>query len=123
MVALFRKDGYWGAVSKTNHAVLRYRDPVYRTVRELALSYFHEYFLNASGKKTLVSYSLPFSLRPFGTGWITAEEDLWHLPQALDRARHSPIAPRSHVTHARIASALERKAGALTEWREANPRT
>ena len=61
VVALFKENGRWGAVSKTNHAGLRYRDPVYKTVRELALSYFHEYFLD-NGVKTMRSYSAPFSL-------------------------------------------------------------
>src|SRR3989344_4797858 len=59
VVALFRRNGFWGAISKTNHAVLRYREPVYKSIRELAMSYFHEYFLN-NGKKTLRSYSRPF---------------------------------------------------------------
>src|ERR1700733_9427348 len=54
VVALFKRDGKWGAISKTNHAVLRYREPVYASVRELAMSYFHEYFL-PSGVKTLRS--------------------------------------------------------------------
>ena len=61
VVALFRKNGLWGAMSKSNHAVLGYRDPVYRTLRELALSYVHEYY-NAKGEKTLRSYSRPYSL-------------------------------------------------------------
>ena len=59
VVALYKCNGYWGAISKTNHAVLRFRDPVYKTIRELALSYFHEYYLEATGEKTLISYSLP----------------------------------------------------------------
>lgn len=60
VVALFRKNGYWGALSKTNHAVLRYRDPVYRTVRELALSYFHEYFLVKDGDEDFVELFTSF---------------------------------------------------------------
>src|SRR3989344_6708420 len=52
VVALFKVGKHWGALSKTNHAVLRYREPVYKSVRELAMSYFHEYFLD-NGKKTL----------------------------------------------------------------------
>jgi hypothetical protein len=59
VVTLFKTNGYWGAISKTNHAVLRFRDPLYKTIRELALSYAHEYFLD-NGKKTLLSYSRPF---------------------------------------------------------------
>ena len=56
VVALYRRNGYWGAISKTNHAALRFRDPVYKTIRELALSYFHEYFLDRDGKKILDFY-------------------------------------------------------------------
>ena len=59
VIAPFRVDGKWGAISKTNYICLRWRDPVYRTVRELAMSYFHEY---AKGpRKTLRSYSRPFA--------------------------------------------------------------
>ncbi len=61
VVALFKEGKYWGAISKTNHNVLRYRDPIYLSVRELAMSYFNEYFL-ANGKKTLRKYSKPFDL-------------------------------------------------------------
>lgn len=120
VVVLYRENGYWGAISKTNHATLRFRDPVYKTVRELAMSYFHEYFLNRDGTKTLRSYSLPFSLRRFGTAWITSEEDLWELPEALDRARHLPIAPASLLKVARPADQLERAAGRLVEWRRSD---
>jgi hypothetical protein len=64
VVALFKQFGCWGAISKTNHVVLRYREPVYKTLRELAMSYFHEYFLD-NGKKTLREYSVPFDLKSF----------------------------------------------------------
>ncbi|MEN9338259.1 MAG: hypothetical protein RIQ41_573, partial [Candidatus Parcubacteria bacterium] len=57
IVVLFEENGYWGALSKTNHAVLRFRDPVYKSVRELAMSYFHEYFLVKDGTKTMRGYS------------------------------------------------------------------
>jgi hypothetical protein len=62
VVALYQDNGYWGAISKTNHAILRFRDPIYKTPRELALSYFHEYFDFTTGEKTLCEYSKPFDL-------------------------------------------------------------
>ena len=62
VVAPFKINGFWGALSKTNHAVLRYREPVYKNIRELVISYFHEYFLD-SGAKTLRQYSEPFNLK------------------------------------------------------------
>lgn len=120
VVALYKKNGYWGAISKTNHAVLRYRDPIYKTVRELALSYFHEYFLVTDGKKTLRSYSRPFSLKRFGASWITAEEDLWHIAEALDTVTHFPLIPKGHEQHLRPASPIERTASSIPEWNKSD---
>lgn len=87
VVTLFRRQGCWGAISKSNHAWLRWRDPVYRSLRELAMSYFHEYF--NEGRKTLRTYSASVDLRRFPAGsWITGEEDCWEVGAALDDARH-----------------------------------
>lgn len=122
-VALYKRNGYWGAISKTNHTSLRFRDPVYKTVRELALSYFHEYFMNGSGAKTLRSYTKPFSLRQFGTAWITSEKDLWHIAYALRDAVHYDIIPPENKRYLRKADPLERKAGRLIEWPKSDPRT
>jgi hypothetical protein len=122
-VALFRRNGLWGALSKTNHAVLRYRDPIYRTPRELALSYFHEYFLGTTGRKTLRAYSLPFNLRRFGTRWTTSEKDLWPIAYALRGAPHLPIAPKKALANARRASAFERAVMEHAEWKRSDKRT
>ena len=118
VVALYRRGGYWGAISKTNHAALRFRDPVYKTVRELALSYFHEYFINDTGQKTLRSYSRPFYLKKLSPIWITAETDLDWLVEKLDRSPHFPIAPAANLRALRPADQFERQAGRLTEWPE-----
>jgi hypothetical protein len=76
IITLFRERGLWGAISKTNHAVLRWRDPIYRSVRELAMSYAHEYCL-PGGKKSMLSYSRPFSLKRYTPkDWVIAPEDL-----------------------------------------------
>lgn len=123
VVALYRRNGLWGAISKTNHATLRYRDPIYRTIRELALSYFHEYFLSETGVKTLRSYAGPFPLARFGEEWITSEDELWDLCIALDDAKHEPLFPPGALRHLRLADSMERKAGALVEWRTQNRKT
>lgn len=123
VVALFRRNGYWGAISKTNHAVVRYRDPIYRTVRELAVSYFHEYFRDNDGLKTLVSYSRPFDLRTLGEYWVTAEEDLWHLDDALNAIPHYPFVPRVNARLMRRATPFERRVLNTREWSESDPRT
>ncbi|MBA3789286.1 hypothetical protein H0X32_02745 [Patescibacteria group bacterium] len=118
VVALYKRDGRWGAISKTNHATLRFRDPIYKTVRELAASYFHEYFLDTTGVKTLRSHSGPFILSRFGTSWITAEDDLWHIAEALDDAPHFPLFPAANTRFIRLADPMERSAGKLTEWKK-----
>jgi hypothetical protein len=123
VVALFRDNGFWGAISKTNHAVVRYRDPIYRTVRELALSWYHEYFRDRDGLKTLASYSRPFDLRRLGESWVTAEEDLWHLDELLNATPHYPFVPADNRRLIRAASAFERRVLATREWPEADPRT
>ena len=118
VLAVFKEDGHWGAISKTNHGVLRYREPVYKTVRELALSFFHEYFLD-DGRKTLRSYSVPVDLSRFDAkGWMTAEDDVWYIPEAIDDARHLPILTRGQIARLRKADLIERKMGKLTEWKE-----
>lgn len=114
VVALFKVSGYWGAISKTNHAVLRYREPIYKTLRELALSYFHEYFTN-DGKKNLRDFSKPFNLRQFGRGWVYEEKDLWKVPLALNKVAHFPLLTRSQTQNLRRADKIEIRAGKLTE--------
>lgn len=116
LVALFRVDGRWGGITKTSHAVLRYREPVYRDVRELAMSYFHEYFLD-TGRKTLRQYSDPFDLRKWKGDWIAAEEDLWDLERAIDRSPHHDLLTRSQIARLRPADPIEIRAGKLKEER------
>jgi hypothetical protein len=117
VVTLFKEGGRWGAISKTNHPVLRYRDPVYTTVRELALSYFNEYFLK-DGTKTLRSYSAPFDLLREGDAWLTTEESLLDMMGRLDGSRHFDIIESGAVRRLRPADPLEVKASRLAQWTE-----
>ncbi len=121
-LALFRKNGYVGAISKTNHATLRYRDPIYKNVRELCLSYFNEYFLD-DGRKTLLSYTRPMNLQRFGTAWITAEKDLWHIADALAVHPHVSLVPSENKPYIRKADPFERTTYSATEWPQSDPRT
>lgn len=92
VVALFRRDGLWGAISKGNHAYVRYRDPIYRTVRELAMSYVHEYY-NQKGNKTLRRYSRPYDLsRVPLSEWATGI-DAWRVANDLCTIRHYLFMP------------------------------
>lgn len=93
VVAVFEDGGLWGAISKTNHAVLRWRDGVYSSPRELAMSYFHEYTM-ADGRKTMLAYSEPFDMRQYRLErWLTVEEDMEWFADDIDEAPHSPAAP------------------------------
>lgn len=118
VVALFQVDGFWGAISKTNHGVLRYREPIYRTIRELVMSYFHEYFLQSNRKKTLRSYSRPLDLSRFDDRlWETNSEDVWFIPEHLLTIAHAPILTKSQIAHLRPADPIETSMTDITEWK------
>jgi hypothetical protein len=90
VLAVYRVDRHWGAIAKSNYASLRFREPVYRTVRELVMSYF-EHYHNLDGEKTLRAHSRPIGLKRFGTHWMTAEEDVWEIPEYLCTLKHTPV--------------------------------
>lgn len=113
VVALFKRGKYWGAISKTNHAVLRYREPVYRSVRELAMSYFHEYFMQ-DGTKTMRKFSKPFDLSKRKEDWLFGKEDLDSIVDALDTSPHVDVLPKG--LKLRRADKIEIKAGKIVEW-------
>ncbi|HEY7511631.1 MAG TPA: hypothetical protein VIG50_15330 [Vicinamibacteria bacterium] len=88
VLAVFREDGGWGAVARSNFSGLRYREPIHRTIRDLAKSYVEAYF-NLRREKTLRRYSRPVDLSRFDRhGWMTADEDLWYVPEFLVGVRH-----------------------------------
>lgn len=117
VVALFKQGKFWGAISKTNHAVLRYREPVYRDVRELVMSFFHEYFKD-TGKKTLRKYSAPFDLSKISDKtWLTCEESIWEINNALTDSKHFSILNKQQIAGLRLAEPIEIEAGKLIEWK------
>lgn len=116
VVALFKQHGLWGAISKTNHAILRWRDPIYESPRELAMSYAHEYCL-PSGKKSMLAFSRPFSLARYAPKrWVIAEENLHWLIADLDDSPHVPVAPSRVMRKRRRASKFEMQAQEPAEW-------
>jgi len=117
VVCVFKKNGKWGAISKTNHAVLRYREPVYNSIRELVMSFFHEYF-DDNGKKNLRSYSAPVNLSKFDKfNWVASEKDVWFISEHLANIRHYPILTRSHINGLRKADEIEIEAGKILEYK------
>jgi hypothetical protein len=119
VLAVYQIHGHWGAISKTNHGVLRYREPVYRTIRELVMSYFHEYFLQSTRAKTLRAFSKPIDLSRFDKqGWETSEESIWYIPEYLLEIPHSAILNRNQIARLRKADDIEKRMGELVDWPE-----
>lgn len=97
VLAIFHSHGCWGAIAKSNYSGLRYREPVYRTLRELAMSYFAHYY-NLRGEKTLRGFSRPVHLQRFDRiRWMTAEEDLWAIPEYLCRIPHQKLLTQQQI--------------------------
>ena len=118
VIAVFKQYGYWGAISKTNHAVLRYREPIYRTIRELIMSCFHEYFTD-DGKKNLRAFSKPIDLSRFDhLNWMTSDEDVWFIPEHLVDVKHKPLINRKQISYLRKADKIEIDVGKVVEWKK-----
>ena len=118
VAALFRRNGCWGAISKTNGVFLRWRDPVYRTLRELALSYFHEY-CNRRDHKTLREYSVPYDLRRADPAvWSSGAEHAWEVAETLDDLRHFRLVSRRQLKEVARRDPFERAAALLEQYRK-----
>ncbi len=101
VIAVYRWRGRWGAVAKSNFVGLRYREPIFRNLRELALSYFEEYF-NTLGEKSLRAYSRPLDLATFDdVNWMTSEQDLEFIGARLDLVRHYPLLDKEAIRNLR----------------------
>ena len=91
VLAIFRENGCWGAVAKSNYTGCRWREPVYRTPRELALSYFNTYF-NLRRERTLRRYSVPVNLKRFDRQhWMTTDQPVWFVVNHLVDIKHYPL--------------------------------
>ncbi len=113
VLAVFRQNGAWGCIAKSNFTVLRFREPVYRTVRELMMSFFDVYF-NSIGEKTLRAFSGPFDLSRFDAmEWMTTDKDIGDIGDALDRARHYRVLTRAQVRDLTMTDPDLVKAGLL----------
>jgi hypothetical protein len=120
VIAVFEIDSKWGAISKTNHATLRYREPLYSSIRELVMSYFNEY-LNSDGKKTLRSYSKPVDLSLFDhENWMTTIDELWQIPEYLAEVPHIDILSRKQIANLRDIDEIEKKAAGFVEYESHN---
>jgi hypothetical protein len=118
VVALFRRNGHWGCISKTNGPDLRWRDPIYRTLRELALSYLHEYS-NRRDHKSLREYSVPYDLRRAKLeDWLTGTDGAWNIAEKLDEIRHYPLVSKAQVKLLVRRDPFEREVAMLTQYKK-----
>jgi hypothetical protein len=113
VITVFRSGKLWGSVAKSNFTTLRYREPVYRTLRELVMSYF-EFYFNIHGDKSLREYSVPLDLSVYNSrNWQTTEEDLEFIGDRLNVIRHYPVVSEKSIERLNKASDIMMKAGML----------
>ena len=97
VVAIYCVDGHWGAIAKSNFTGCRYREPVYRSLRELALSYFEVYF-NLRRERSLRTYSRPVELTRFDhLDWMTTDKPIWFIARYLFEIQHYSLITRSQA--------------------------
>jgi hypothetical protein len=120
VITVFKQGSGWGAISKSNHIWLRWRDPIYRSPRELVMSYFHEY-ADDDGNKTLRSYSLPVDLRRFPADmWVSNEEDCWEVGAALCDVKHFRLLTRAQERRLMRRDETEMRADDLVQYESAD---
>jgi len=113
VIAVFKEDNHWGAVAKSNFTSLRFREPVYRNLRELMMSYF-DFFFNLYGDKSLRSYSLPLDLTIYDSRyWETTDEDLEFIGDKLESMHHYSLVTDKMIKNFSKASGIMLKAGML----------
>ena len=113
VIAIFKQDGHWGSVAKSNFTSLRYREPVYRSLRELVMSYFDFYF-NTDGDKSLRSYSAPLNLTVYNPRhWTSTDEDLEYIGDKLEQMHHYPVVNEKMIKNLKRASRIMLAAGML----------
>jgi hypothetical protein len=115
VLALFKNGKHWGAISKSNSIWLRWRDPVYASPRELAMSYFHEYVREKH--KTLRRISKPFDIGKYDPDyWITANDNCWSMAQEIDASPHVDLISKTQAQKLKLRDSLEAEAGNFKEW-------
>ncbi len=107
VLAIFQVNGCWGAIGKSNFAGCRWREPVYRSLRELTMSYFNIYF-NLRRERTLRTFSRPVNLKRFDKqNWMTTEKPDWFIAEYLLEISHTRLlTPRQEKLLTRVDERL-----------------
>ncbi len=132
-LALYKRNGYWGAISKTNHTALRFRDPVYATIRELVMSYFHECWNDNTKKKGLrgyvgpINFKSPANIKKWGTEWAISDEKAYIISESNRYLPTTRLWPekiwKKNVRYIRKPDMMELVTGIMIEWDKNDPRT
>jgi len=113
LLALYKQDGHWGAVAKSNFVGLRFREPVYRTLRELIMSYFEQYY-NVAREKTLRGYTVPLNLKAFDKlNWMSSDAPLEGIAQRLDEIRRVTVVTSTMIAGLSLVDERSYQAGLL----------
>ena len=113
VIAVYRHDDHWGAVAKSHFNGLRDRPPIFRSLRELALSYFDDYY-NGRGERTLRGYCRPVNLSRFDSrGWMTSSKPVWYILSRLVDVKHYPLISRTQAKSLVRLDLLARQAGLI----------
>ncbi len=111
LLALYKRHEHWGAIAKSNFVGLRFREPIYRSLRELVMSYF-EQFYSVERKKTLRSYTVPLNLKAFDKlNWMTSDELLERIGKRLDKIRKVPLLTRRMIVGLSLVDERSYQAG------------
>lgn len=115
VLTLFKRGKHWGAISKSNSIWLRWRDPVYASPRELAMSYFHEYVKEKH--KTLRRISKPFDIGKYDPDyWLTSQDNCWSMALEIDASPHVDLISKAQARKLKLRDSLEAKAGNFKEF-------
>lgn len=118
VLAVYRERGHWGAIASSNYAGCRGREPVYRSLRELAMSYFNDYF-NLRGMRSLRRFSRPVDLSHFDDrGWMTAEGSVWFIAEHLCEIPHTPLLRPGMAARLSLIDARTKAAGLVGHRRK-----
>ncbi len=113
MLALFKVQGYYGSIAKSNFTGLRYREPIYKTVRELVMSYFEDYY-NLNYEKTLRGYTLPLNLSRFDNlDWMYSDENIEVIADATDSTRSYSLMNKKQIAKLSLVDEKAFQAGLL----------
>ncbi len=117
LLAVYRRNGYWGAVAKSNCVGLRHREPIYRSLRELVMSYFDDYF-NTESVKSLRGYTVPIDLSQYDhLNWMTSDEHLEIIADGLDKRRKFKLLTEDMIAHLTPVDKRSYDAGFLgSDW-------